>query len=99
MPGLRLTKQAQEDLRDIGRYTQRMWGREQRNRYLTQIDAALHLIARNPHIGRACDAIRPGYRKYPVGRHIIFYRVTSDAIAIIRILHERMDVDTHLSET
>jgi plasmid stabilization system protein ParE len=40
--------------------------------------------------------IRKGYRVYHVGRHLIFYRQKSPGIEIIRILHDRMDVETHL---
>ncbi len=70
----RLTQKAIEDLKDIGRYTQENWGREQRNLYLSRLDACFHTIAREPQIGKACDYIRPGYRKYHLGRHLIFYR-------------------------
>ncbi|MCG8434648.1 MAG: type II toxin-antitoxin system RelE/ParE family toxin, partial [Gammaproteobacteria bacterium] len=32
------------------------------------------LLAENPDIGKACDEIRDGYRKFPQGSHVIFYR-------------------------
>ena len=98
MPGFRLTKLAKADLKDIGRYTQDVWGREQRNRYLANLDTSFHDLARAPQKGRSCDDIRQGYRKYQVGRHVIFYRRQDDAdIEIIRILHDRMDAETHLT--
>jgi len=53
---------------------------------------------REPHRGRACDDIRPGYRKYHVGRHLIFYRESPEGLEIIRILHDRMDIETHLDD-
>jgi toxin ParE1/3/4 len=43
-----------------------------------------------------CDDVRPDYRKYPVGSHILFYRVTKAAIVVVRILHQRMDVERHI---
>jgi len=98
MPLFRLTERAKTDLRSIGRYTQATWGREQRNRYLARLDACFHLLAREPHRGRACDDIRPGYRKYHVGRHLIFYRASPEGLEIIRILHDRMDIETHLDD-
>jgi len=98
MASFRLTAKAKADLRAIGRYTQKTWGREQRNRYLALLDGSFRDLANNPWKGRSCDDIRPGYRKLPVGRHLIFYRQAEDAIAIIRILHERMDIETHLAE-
>jgi len=98
MPAFRLTAKARADLRDIGRYTQRTWGRDQRNHYLSRLDEAFHLLAREPDRGRSCDNIRQGYRKYQVGRHVIFYRRSGADIEIIRILHERMDLEACLSE-
>lgn len=98
MPAFRLTKRAKADLKDIGRYTQNTWGREQRNRYLATLDASFHDLAQTPQKGRSCDDIRQGYRKYQVGRHVIFYRQDKADIEIIRILHDRMDAETHLTD-
>jgi toxin ParE1/3/4 len=96
MPTSRLTAKARADLKSIGRYTQDTWGREQRNKYLAQLDHCFHMLAQEPHKGRPCDDIRKGYRKYHVGRHLIFYRQTGKDIEIIRILHDRMDIENHL---
>ena len=40
MPTFTLTKGAVADLIEIGRYTQKRWGPEQRNRYLTMLDGS-----------------------------------------------------------
>jgi toxin ParE1/3/4 len=69
-----------------------------RNTYLARLDACFHLLAREPHRGRVCDDIRPGYRKYHVGRHLIFYRESPEGVEVIRILHDRMDIEAHLDE-
>jgi toxin ParE1/3/4 len=98
MPRFRLTERAKADLRAIGRYTQATWGRAQRNSYLARLDASFHLLAQEPHRGLACDDIRPGYYKYHVGRHLIFYRVSPEGVEIIRILHDRMDIEAHLDD-
>ena len=96
MVNFQLTELAKQDLRAIGRYTQTTWGREQRNTYLAKIDAAFQLLAMEPQLGKSSDDLRPGYRKYPVGRHLIFYRQSKDCLEIIRILHQRMDIEAHL---
>jgi len=98
MPRFRLTERAKADLRAIGRYTQATWGRAQRNTYLARLDASFHVLAQEPHRGRACDDIRPGYYKYHVGRHLIFYRASPDGVEIICILHDRMDIEAHLDD-
>lgn len=45
MPGFTLTNKAMADLRDIGRYTQKHWGRSQRDKYLTMLDACFKQLA------------------------------------------------------
>lgn len=99
MPGFVLTGKAQADVLAIGRYTAATWGREQRNQYLALLDRSFHELAANPFMGQDCAAIRTGYRKHLVGRHLVFYRSLADGrIEVVRILHERMDVEHRLSE-
>jgi toxin ParE1/3/4 len=98
MQVFRLTELAKQDLLSIGRYTQMTWGKEQRNLYLAKIDAVFHLLAQEPQFGKACDEVQSGYRKYPVGRHLIFYRQSSEGIEVVRILHDRMDIEAHFDE-
>ncbi|MBM3553543.1 MAG: type II toxin-antitoxin system RelE/ParE family toxin [Alphaproteobacteria bacterium] len=38
---------------------------------------------------------RAGYRKYPRGSHVLFYRTTTDGLDIVRILHQQTDFDRH----
>ncbi len=96
MAMFRLTRKAREDLKSIARYTQKTWGVAQRNTYLTQLDKRFALLAAAPTLGRSCDAIRPGYRKYHEGRHVIFYTLIPDGIKVVRVLHDSMDVERHL---
>ena len=92
-----LTHKAKADLYAIAVYTEQQWGTEQRNLYLKQFDEAFHMLAEAPLAGRDCDYIKPGYRKFPQGSHIIFYRAgTKSMIEIVRILHKSMDVETQL---
>lgn len=93
MPCFVLTNKAKADLKSIGRYTADTWGREQRNRYLALLDKSFHELAASPRKGRDCGAIRPGYRKHGIGRHIVFYRqITADCIEIVRVLHGRPEL-------
>ncbi|WP_246665402.1 type II toxin-antitoxin system RelE/ParE family toxin [Rhizobium tropici] len=52
-------------------------------------------LASDLKIGRATD-IRDDYFKYVVGSHVIYYLLRDTEIAVIRILHRRMDVGRHL---
>ena len=89
-----LTEKAKSDLKDISRFTEKRWGRDQRNNYLTLFDNSFRQLAANPSIGRDCSEIKPGYQKFPTGSHVIYFRSKSASlIEIVRVLHESMDVD------
>jgi toxin ParE1/3/4 len=97
MAGFRLTKAAKRDLMEIARYTLERWGDEQRVRYLTQLDERFRWIAKHPRLGVDSAAIKPGYWRCHEGRHVIFYRIASKGVEIVRVLHERMLPTRHVS--
>ncbi|RLQ20863.1 type II toxin-antitoxin system RelE/ParE family toxin [Seongchinamella sediminis] len=100
MGSFTLTEAAKADLKSIAAYTQRRWGKDQRRIYAKQFDDAFHILAENPEVGAACDFIKAGYRKFPNGRHVIFYRELSDTeVEIVRIIHKRMDLARQLEGT
>lgn len=95
----RLTRRAKSDLKGIANFTEKRWGKTQRNFYIKQFDDAFHVLADTPTLGKTCDYIKSGYQKFPQGSHIIFYKViSSQEITIIRILHKNMDVESNLNE-
>ena len=96
MAEYKLSPAAERDLEDIWKYTRREWGLEQAERYTDLLTAAFHVLAESPKSAPACDHIRPGYRRRNVERHMIYFRITDYGIAIIRVLHERMDAPHHL---
>ena len=92
-----LSKEAKNDLRSIAIFTENRWGRTQRNLYIKQLDEAFLMVAQSPDLGISCDYIRNGYKKFPQGSHIIFYkRIASVNILVVRILHKSMDYNLQL---
>jgi toxin ParE1/3/4 len=92
-----LSPAAQADLNQIWEYTSYNWGVDQAEKYLRELQRAIERAAANPQIGRACDEIRPGYRKLAAGSHVPFYRLSVEGVIdVVRVLHQRMDVDRHL---
>lgn len=92
-----LTAAARKDLIDIGHFTNEEWGKRQRDKYLKQLDDAFKLLSRQPEVGRDAKDIKPGYKKFSQGSHIVFYRAgTESKIVVIRILHNSMDMEQHL---
>ena len=96
MAEYRLTPAAERDLETIWTHTLLRWGAEQANRYTDILTAAFAELAQSPRTAPACDQIRPGYRRRSVERHMIYFRITTYGIAIIRILHDRMDAPRYL---
>lgn len=93
---LTLTPRARRDLDDIWDYSRNRWGERRAEAYLRQLSLDMRTVVDIPRLGQAAEEIRPGYRRFRSGSHVLFYRVTDTGIAVIRILHERMDVARHL---
>jgi toxin ParE1/3/4 len=92
-----LSPAAQADLEQIWDYTHDQWRIEQAEAYLRELQGAIERAAANPQIGRACDEVGAGYRKLAAGSHTLFYRVSAEGVIdVVRVLHQRMDVDRHL---
>jgi toxin ParE1/3/4 len=90
-PAYLLSPKARRDIAEIWTETVKVWGAQQAEDYIRQIQASIELIARSPAIARPCDEIRPGYRRYTSGSHVLFVRLRQQGIEVIRILHGRMD--------
>ena len=91
----RLSPLAKQDLEDIWLYTLREWSADQADRYYHSIIAAIEGLLVRRYIPQPTD-ILPGYWKFKVGRHVIYFKEHDDYLDVIRILHVRMDVENHL---
>jgi toxin ParE1/3/4 len=70
----------------------------QADRYYHVIFDETNFICKNMEAGKSMDHIRRGYRVSKVKSHLIFYRVSNNVVVIIRVWHERMDIENHFSE-
>jgi toxin ParE1/3/4 len=91
-----LSPRARADLDDIWNYSAQRWGTDQAEDYIRLVQKAIETVSEEPRRGRTCDEVRKGYRKYPVGSHVLIYRGGKAGIDIVRILHNRMDFERHL---
>jgi toxin ParE1/3/4 len=96
MAEYRLTPAAERDLETIWIHTFQQWGVEQADRYTDILITTFIELAPSPRTAPACDQIRPGYRRRSIERHMIYFRIAAYGVAIIRILHDRMDAPRHL---
>lgn len=94
----RISSEASQDLEDIWSYTYENWSVEQADRYQNLILDEIEYVAEHPTHGRRY-LMREGYRIIKVKSHHIYYKILDeDTVRIVRVLHERMDVDSRLSE-
>lgn len=93
----RITPRALQDLKNIGRYTQKEWGNEQRNKYLNALKKRFEWLAENPQMGLHRSEIREGYFCYIQAVHLIFFLKKEGSIDIIGIPHQRMDIGKFFS--
>lgn len=98
MPVFKVSKAAENDLFDIGKYTENEWGTEQRNKYLDDINERFCQLADNPDYPTAKNlgAIKKDCFGLLVNEHIIIYRKFSYGVRIVRVLNQSMDLVRHI---
>lgn len=92
----RLAPSAREDMEAVWLYSLTQWGATQTDRYIDDLTDAFDFLVQNPKAGVVCENIRQGYRRYPVIRHVVYYRMTNYGIEVIRVPQDRMLATRHL---
>jgi toxin ParE1/3/4 len=93
---------ASRDIVEVLAYTKERWGIIQAREYRKLVKDAIEAIAKDPGRGKPRDDVRPGIRAFHIaqrgrpGRHILFYRLGSSTVEIVRFLHDAMDFERHL---
>ena len=88
----RLTPRAERDLEEIWRHSARRWSVDQADIDVSGLLDTMEAPAQEPTLGRAADDIRTGYRRQNAGSHVIFYKPAKYGVAVIRVLHQRMNL-------
>ena len=91
-----LSKIAEKDLEDIFDYTHREFGLDQAILYVLSIDEVFTLISQNPKLGIDRNEIKKGLKSFVFKSHIIFYRIITNKIRIVRVLHGSRDLSKQL---
>ena len=93
-----ISSEAVADLEKIWLYTLENWSIHQADRYLNLILNEIEYLSENPLTGNDFSYVRKGYMKSRIKSHFIFYKIKSSkgVIEIIRILHQRMDIESRL---
>jgi len=96
MRRLVVRRRASRDLHEILIYSAREWGVDRAERYVRDLHAVFDQILRNPVLGSPLAFSNGAYRRVNVGSHAIFFAVTDTTVAIVRVLHQRMNAPRHL---
>ena len=67
-------------------------------RLLKQLDDKITTLAWSGNKGVARDWLSPGLRAFPFKNRCIYFRVSGNAMRVIRVLHGRQDVTPELFE-
>lgn len=94
---LRLTSDAQADLKAIRAYSRRKFGEAQTVRYMAQLREGLKTLRRHPELGYCIDEIRNGFCCLTVSHHRVFYSLDIAVIPVVAILHESQLPKRHLA--
>ena len=91
----KITNEAQNDLENIWFYTYENLSIKQADRYYKLLLDEIEYLANNPKVGQDYSHVRKDYLRSNVKSHLILYKINQkeNLIEIIRILHQRMDVE------
>jgi toxin ParE1/3/4 len=86
---IRLSKEAERQFDNIIFYSLETWGAERAAKTRLMLTDAFDVISRHPGIGEL-ELRRSGeYRRKFVDPHFIYYRMESDYVEVVRIIHQR----------
>jgi len=96
----KISQEANRDIENIWLYTYENWSHEKADRYFNLIMDEIEYLAENPESGKNYHQIRKGYYRSRVKSHFIFYKINlkKEEVEIIRILHQRMDIESRLTQ-
>jgi toxin ParE1/3/4 len=62
------------------------------DRFVDLLSHHFGVLSEFPEAGRRRDEVRPGYRSFPVGEYLIFYRIGKPGMRIMHIVHGMRDL-------
>ena len=94
-----ISEKAIEDINNIWIYTAENWSVAQADRYYNLIYDEIEYIVNNFDMARDFGKIRKSYKCSKVKSHLNFFKKDkTNEIEVVRVLHERMDIESRLIE-
>ena len=92
----RISEAAINDLDRIWEYTFHKWSKEQADRYYSLILNEIEFIAGNITSGNPMNHVKKDYFASYVKSHMILFKRNEEVVEVIRVLHQKMDVESNL---
>lgn len=96
MRGLKLSRQARDDLDRLHDEGIGAFGIDMAERYLAGLQRSLGFLAEYPLAGRERADLIPPVRIHPFKSHVIIYRAGDRGVLVLRIRHGSEDWEQHL---
>jgi toxin ParE1/3/4 len=94
-----ISEKALEDINYIWIYTAENWSVAQADRYYNLIMDEIEYIAENFELAQDFGKIRKSYKYSKVKSHVIFFKkLKTHEMEVVRVLHEKMNIENRLSE-
>jgi toxin ParE1/3/4 len=91
----KLSKSAANDFAQIFKYSLVQFGEHQAIDYTDELAKHFELLCVNPKLGVDTSSILANTRRSQCQHHNVYYKVLTNRIVIIRVLHSKQDPMTH----
>lgn len=91
--------EAEQDLVDIWLNVAREASQATADHQLRLIDATATTLREWPFLGRDRSELLPGVRSLVAKPYVVFHRVSSSQVEIVRVLHGRRDIDSIFADS
>jgi toxin ParE1/3/4 len=92
------SKEAENDLVEIYRYGFINYGENKADQYIETLKEKCQFLAGVPNFCPDRDEFNPSVKIHHHRKHLIIYVIENDDILIIRVLHDRMDIQQHIEK-
>src|ERR1700683_412418 len=92
-PRLVWSPEAEGDLVSMWHQGAETWTEELADNHLLEIEAACDRLLDDPMLGRPRHELMAVMHSLPVRLHVVFYQLSKRTIEVVRLLHQRMDME------
>ena len=92
------SKEAENDLVEIYRYGFINYGENKADLYIETLKEKCQFLADVPNLCPDRDEFNPPVKIHHHRKHLIIYVIENDDILIVRLLHDRMDIQQHMEK-